>query len=210
MSRTSKRPDRMILPTAEAASGEVSGHRLLCDDRIPIRLSHVRPAHLLAYWDRPAQCPHGRHLWDAIVATAPAVAADRENDDEEEDRLCFRLVLTCVRCGRIERLEGLTDDDGGGGPRRVDPEPLRAGGLFAQQVGGDRYGGDLTSWVVHDGPDHAPIGCMTWGRGLRGRHFFSGRLDSWPGGRTVEAATARGCLRKLAKADRTCVSGEVA
>src|SRR4051794_13424751 len=33
MSRASKPPDRMTLPTAGAASGEVSGHRLLCDDR---------------------------------------------------------------------------------------------------------------------------------------------------------------------------------
>src|SRR4051812_10681348 len=107
MSRAARPPDRMILPTAEVTSGVVSGHRLLCDDRIPIRLSHDRPARLLGYWDRPTQCPDGRHLWDAVVATAPEVAPDREADDTEEDRARFRLALTCVRCGRIERLEGL-------------------------------------------------------------------------------------------------------
>ncbi|HKG51987.1 MAG TPA: hypothetical protein VKB14_16245 [Actinomycetales bacterium] len=200
----------MILPTAEPASGEVSGHRLLCDDRIPIRVSHDRPARLLGYWNRPAQCPDGRHLWDAIVATAPDVPPDREDDDEDEELLRFRLVLTCVRCGRIERLEGVMHDDGRCGPRRVDPEPLRAGGLLAQQVGGDRYGGDLTSWAVHGRPDRAPIGCITWGRGLRSRHYFQGRFDAWPAGQAVEAATPTGCLRKLAKAGRACADGDVA
>jgi hypothetical protein len=200
----------MILPTAEVASGEVSGHRLLCDDRIPIRLSYDRPAHLLGYWDRPWQCPGGRHLWDAIVATAPDGVPGDEDDDADDERLRFRLALTCVRCGRIERLEGLTEEDGRYGPRGVDPRPLCVGGLLAQQVGGDRHGGDLTSWVVHDRPDRAPIGCITWGRGLRGRHFFLGRFDAWPGGRTVEAATATGCLRKLATAGPSCVSGDVA
>ena len=210
MSRASKPPDRMIVPTAEVASGEVSGHRLLCDDRIPIRLSHDRPARLLGYWDRPVQCPDGRHLWDAIVATAPDVVSHCQDDDEDDERLRFRLALTCVRCGRVERLEGVTEQDGHRGPRRVDPQPLRAGDLLAQQVGGDRYGGDLTSWAVHDRPDRAPIGCITWGRGLRGRHYFQGRFDVWPGGQTVEAATATGCLRKLAKAHRAPVDGDVA
>ena len=207
MSRAARPSDRMILPTADAASGEVGGHRLLCDDRIPIRLSHDRPASLLGYWNRPAQCPDGRHMWDAIVATAPDVEPGPE---EDEDRLRFRLALTCVRCGRIERLEGVMHDKSRCGPRRVDPEPLRAGGLLAQQVGGDRYGGDLTSWVVHDRPDRAPIGCITWGRGLRGRHYFQGRFDAWPGDQTVEAATATGCLRKLAKAGWACAGGDVA
>src|SRR4051812_16709183 len=158
MSRALKPTDRMILPTADTASGEVTGHRLLCDDRIPIRLSHDRPARLLGYWDRPAQCPDGRHLWDAIVATAPDVVSHRQDDDEDEVRLRFRLALTCVRCGHIERLEGVMDEDGRWAPRRVDPEPLRAGRLFAQQVGVDRYGGDLTSWAIYDRPAGAPVG----------------------------------------------------
>src|SRR3954464_13459197 len=101
MSTAAKPADRMILPTAEMASGEVSGHRLLCDDRVPIRLSHDRPARLLGDWRRPARCPDGRALWDAVVATAPGVEPDREDDDEYEDQLRFRLTLTCVRCGRI-------------------------------------------------------------------------------------------------------------
>jgi hypothetical protein len=92
--------------------------------------------------------------------TAPDGVPGREDDDADVQRLRFRLALTCVRCGRIERLEGLTDDDGHRGSR-VDPEPLRAGALLAQQIGGDRYGGDLTSWAVHDRPDRAPIGCIT-------------------------------------------------
>src|SRR4051812_12759923 len=101
MSRVSEPPERMILPTAELASGEVSDHLLLCDDRIPIRLAHHGPARLLAYGDRPARCPDGRHLWDAIVATRPDVAPGPEGDEEDEDRPRFRLALTCVRCGRI-------------------------------------------------------------------------------------------------------------
>src|SRR3954449_2959715 len=133
MSRASKPPDRMILPTANVPSGEVTGHRLLCDDRIPIRLSHDRPSHLLGYWDRPQRCPDGRHLWDAIVATAPDGMPGDEDGDAEDGRLRFRLALTGVRCGRIERLEGVTDDDGHYGPRRIDPQPLRARGLLAQQ-----------------------------------------------------------------------------
>src|SRR5690349_15139089 len=138
MSRVSKPLEAMILPTVDAASGEVNGHRLLCDDRIPIRLSQGRSAHLLGYGDRLAQGPDGRHLWDAIVATAPDVASRPEADVEDEDRSRFRLVLTCVRCGRVERLEGVTQEDGHYGPRRVDPQPLRAGGLLAQQVSRDR------------------------------------------------------------------------
>ena len=185
MSSASKVADRMILPAAEVASGEVSGHRLLFDDRIPIRVSHDRPARLLGYWDRPGQCPDARHLWDAIVATAPEVVPDRQDDYEDDERLRFRLALTCVRCGRIERLEGVTDQDGHYGSRRVDPQPLRVGSLLAQQVGGDGYGGDLASWAVHDRPGRAPIGCITWGRGLRGRHFLPGparRLARWSDG----------------------------
>src|SRR4051794_6533186 len=129
MSRASSVADRMILPTAEVPSGEVSGHRLLCDDRVPIALSYDRPARLLGYWHRPPQCPEGRHLWDAIVATAPDMVPNLEDEDGDEDRLRFRLALTCVRCGRIERLEGVTEHGGDFGPRCVDPEPLRAGGL---------------------------------------------------------------------------------
>jgi hypothetical protein len=78
-------------------------------------------------------------------------------------------------------------------------EPLRVAALTAQQVGADRYGGDLTSWAVHDGANCVPIGCFTWARVLRGRHYFQGRLDVWPGGQTVDAATVVGCLRKLAR-----------
>ena len=193
----------MILPTAEVASGDVSGHRLLCDDRIPTRFTYDRPARLLGYWDRPTQCPDGRHLWDAVVAAALQYAPDEETEDADDTRLRFRLALTCVRCGRIERLEGLMADDGGGG-RRVDPEPLRVGALRAQQIGADRYGGDLTSWAVY-AADGEPIGCIAWSRGLRGRHYFQARFDAWPGGRTVGAATVVGCLRKLARGEREYV-----
>jgi hypothetical protein len=117
------------------------------------------------------------------------------------------LALTCVPCGRIERLEGVMD--GGRGPRLVNPEPLRAGGLLGQQVGGDRYGGGPTSWAVYDRPDRAPIGCFTRGRGLQGRQYFQARFDAWPGAQTVQARTAIGCLRELAAADRACVGAEV-
>jgi hypothetical protein len=209
MSRVAKPPERMILPMAEVASGEVNGHRLVCDDRIPIRLSYDRPARLPGYWDRPWRCPDGRHLWDALVASAPQHVSTAEGDAAHVERLRFRLGLTCARCGRIERLEGLSDEEGRCGPHRVEPQPLQAGGLLAQQVGADRYGGDLTSWAVYERADGAPIGCIIWGRGLRGRHYFQGRLDALPGHQTVQARTVVGCLRKLAQADRAGVAGDV-
>ena len=158
----------------------------------------------------PGKCQDNRHLWDAIVATAPHPAVGEEDDEADDDRLRFRLARTSLRCGRIERLAGVAGEDRRCAAHRVDPEPLRDGGLLAQQVGADRYGGHLMSWAILDRPDRAPIGCITWARGLQGWHDFQGRFDGRPGRQTVQARTAVGWLRELATADRTGVSGDVA
>ena len=76
----------------------------------------------------------------------------------------------------------------------IDPVPLRAGHLLAQQVeDGGRYG--LSGWSVHEG-DTTHVGDMSTGITARGRRYVTGRLhDSVP----IEAPTAQACLRKLAK-----------
>jgi len=80
---------------------------------------------------------------------------------------------------------------------RVNPVPLRAGHLLAQQVDDASGGRDLSTWAVHDDPEAAPIGVLTWGRGPRGGRYFSGRLYAWPDGVSVRALTPDTCLVKL-------------
>ena len=82
---------------------------------------------MMARYARTEQCPDGRHLWDAILATG-----DCRYDQDEREHLPFRLTLTCVRCGWITRLAGATDEEDCRGDARVPPEPLTAGDLQAQ------------------------------------------------------------------------------
>jgi hypothetical protein len=199
MTTVARLPGAMVLPVVEPCSGEVSGPPLVVDLPVPVPFAHDRPPHLLAHWARTEQCPNGRHLWDVIVATAPEGG---EDEDDCVDRVPFRMVLTCVRCGSIERLAGVREDDRRGWwSSSVDPVPLRCGSLVAQQVGGFRHGGDSSSWTVHADGDPVPVGVMAWARGPRGRQYFKGRLDTWPTGRTVQGSTPGGCLRKLAMAN---------
>jgi hypothetical protein len=191
----------IMLPVVEPCSGEVTGPPVLVDLRVPVPFCYDRPPHVLAHWARSDQCPNGRHLWDVMVATAPEDGEDDE--DGRVDRLRFRMVLTCLRCGRIERLAGVREHDRRGvWSSSVDPAPLRAGPLIAHQVGGLGHGGDRGCWTVHAGSDSAPVGVMAWGRGPRGQQCFRGRLDAWPTGRTVAGATPGACLRKLALANQ--------
>ena len=182
---------RMILPEFDPTSGEVLRRLFLRDDRVPRPFSFDRPPRLLGSYDGSELCPDGRHLWDAIVATGEC-----QLDDDEREHLPFRLTLTCVRCGLVECLAGITDEqqscDGG----RLPPEPLMAGELRAQQVRIDRLLG-FPTWHVFDASG-ARIGSMTTGCTVRGRRYVAGRLDDggMPG---VEAPTAAACLRKLAR-----------
>ncbi len=177
------------------------------DDRVP------RPfewdggdASYLGHWRRQgASCPAGRHTWDAIVVERDTydeavVAAFGSNPDREV--IEFRLVLTCTQCGIIEKLSGYRDPQRGT-DGEIDPVPLRAGGLVAQEVSRTSmsFGGPLSTWLVHDSAG-AAVGKMSWGSTPRGRRYVSGRLVAWPSGLLVEAPTAVGCLRKMAKFDQ--------
>jgi hypothetical protein len=207
MSRGACIASAMVLPYADRADGEVDGQRCYSDARVPVALSYDRPPHLIASWDRPEQCSSGRHLWDAIVARSPDTRPGAPDSDEEEWAR-FRMRLTCVRCGRIEQLEGVLENEGRQHGGRVSPVPLRAGRLLAQEVDAGGYDGDFSRWLVHDGPEGSAVGVIVWGRGPRRRRYFAGRLDAWPEGQIVEAPTPEACLRKLVRADEANGAGE--
>jgi hypothetical protein len=197
----------MVLPYADPGDGEVDGPRSYSDARVPVGFSYDRPPHLIASWDRSERCLTGRHLWDAIVARGPDTRPGAQDSDEEEWAR-FRMRLTCVRCGRVEQLEGVLENEGRQHGGRVSPVPLRSGHLLAQEVhtGGDD--GQFSRWLVHDRPDGPAVGVIVWGRGPRGRRYFAGRLDTWPQGQIVEAPTPQACLRKLVPADEASWAGE--
>src|SRR4051812_16280385 len=142
-------PTAMVLPYADGADGEVDGPGCYSDARVPVGFSYDRPPRLLAWWDRPEQCPNGRHVWDAIVARG-ADGRPGAPDTDEEEWARFRLRLTCVRCGRIEQLEGVLENERDQRGGRVSPVPLRAGRLLAQEVDGC-YSDGFSRWLVHDG-----------------------------------------------------------
>lgn len=194
-----RRPDAMILPPADPASGEVdAGPWHSRDARVPMPFARdgFEPR-LLAYWQRDEHCPRGRHLWDALVVHSAEAVPFLADDDVE--RVRFRMRLTCVRCGLVHDVHGIREDDGRPRTERVDPVPIRSGRLLAQQVeGGGR--GDLSSWAVHDNPAAPAVGFMTWARGPRGRRYFSGRLHAWPDGVSVQGPTPSLCLARLAAA----------
>ena len=184
----------MVLPYADRADGEVDGHHTYSDARVPVAFSYDRPAHLIAFWDQPEQCRTGRHLWDAIVARGPDRRPGAPEVDEEE-WVRFRLRLTCVRCGRIEHLEGVLENERERRGGRVAPVPLRAGRLLAQQVDGGGYGPEFSTWLVHGEADGRRSVSSAGGEVLGGGCYFGGRLDSWPEGQTVQAPTPEACLR---------------
>jgi hypothetical protein len=187
MSRAVVRP--MILTAFEGSCGEIERRLLLRDARVPRPFSLDQPPRLLGSYDRNKQCPDGRHLWDAIVANGEC-----RYDEDEYEHLPFRLTLTCVRCGRLERLAGVTDEEHCHAGGRVPPEPIAAGGLSAQQVTEARS--LISEWHVFD-RDRQRIGFMAAGVTRRGRHYVAGRLERRDD--SVEAPTALACLRKLAK-----------
>ena len=195
-----KGPGRMVLPFVDPASGAVARDAVLGDERVPARMPDGDGPRLLAADRCGEPCPTGRHLWDALIATAWDESL-RAEGDEGSERYRFRLRLTCVRCGHLEALAGVLVPECGDRGGRVDPVPLRCGPLLAQQVNGDASGHELTTWTVHDRDAGPPIGVIAWGMTRRQRRYFQGRLHTWPAGTTVQAPTPSACLRKLVSAD---------
>lgn len=189
----------MILPALNVC-GEVVTEPWR-DARTPRPFVGHDPATAVDRHRRTEQCPDGRHLWD-LLQTSGAYR-DRDGDDDVAGELDVRFTGTCVRCGVIWRFEGTELDRNIGGADRVTPVPLRAGELRAQEV--DRAAFTVaedrarSTFTVHVGEDPAPVGCIGWARSRRGRYYYRGRLDAWPADEMVEAPSAIGCLRKLAR-----------
>lgn len=195
MTKNAKPAAGMVLPPFNPATGQVDAWAHRWDVRVPDPIERDRPAQPVACHIRTSQCPDGRHLFDAIETTA----YETWDEATEKSTQRFRLVLTCVRCGLVEPIEGVQDTTRSR-TTRVDPVPLRAGTLRAQQATTAKaWGRDASSYLVHDA-DGAPVGVIDWARGKRGRAFYTGRLQAWPPGQHVQAPTVAGCLRKLAHA----------
>lgn len=188
----------MILPALDAVTREVTADAWR-DARIPRTYLGHDPATPVGHHRRTEACPGGRHLWDLLQTSGPYRC--REDSDDVAGELDVRITGTCVRCGVIWHFEGAELDQSDRGPGQVDPAPLRAGGLLAQEVDRDTwYREPRSRYTVHVGNDPAVAGRIAWGRTQRGREFYTGRLSEWPDGQTVEAPTANACLRKLARA----------
>jgi len=218
----------MICPDVTSSGGECSAG--YPDVRVPSWLVYGHDPHLLASYRRSQECPDGRHVWDALIARGTEFEVDpddevaRRRGGTDRERAvavqAFRLVLTCIRCGVVERLTGESWWDGRSGATRVAPVPLRAGDLLAQQVcsWGERNlaDDDVTgSWTVHSiHTGTSVVGQIAPHLGRRGSRLkHVGRLNTWPDGVTVNAPTPLACLRKLARSlpqpiDRTPEGGD--
>lgn len=198
----------MALPPVDKHGVVPTGRHDREDQRLPARMGRYtddeRDIHPLGYWmgntDGPcATAPGGdrqRHLFDALH-TAGGQSYD---DDMRSLPVAFELVLTCVRCGVVIRVAGRANSDEDSGVHHVgtlDPVPLQAGALVAQQVRADRgWTRELdATWAVY--ADGARVGSIATARGQRGRHYVHGRLGD--DGPLVEGPTALAVLRRLAK-----------
>ena len=183
----------VILPVMDAAGRVLP---VLFDARVPSPLGvEATSPRVLGAGASAEECPEGRHVWDAIETRG----TETYSDDSGKATQPFRLALTCVRCGLVVHRTGVLESTG---VTRLIPRPVRAGGLIAQQVWS--WGvADLTggSWAVHRAGDDVRVGGLGADCGPRGRRFYTGRLDAWPDGRSVQAPTVAACLRKLARLD---------
>lgn len=146
--------------------------------------------------DRMARWGRQRHLFD-VLHTAGAQGYD---EDMNALPVEFRMVLTCVRCGVVMRVRGQANSDEDGGVHHVttlDPIPLQAGRLLAQQIRRDvGWSREVdATWTVYS--DGARVGTITTARGQRGRRYVHGRLGEE--GPLLEGPTVLAVLRKLAK-----------
>ena len=211
----------MVLPHADA-NGCVVGRLALHDSRVPPRLSPDYDPEVLSAWPG-ARCVHGRHTWDVVTASAaltgpgagalssaldhgtlPAGLAHNLDGEDDEWRR-FRMRLTCIRCGRIESLEGLSRDSARGWAR-VEPTPLRAGDLVAQQIEAPHGRIGLETWSVHQSSDGEPIGVMTRQRNRLGTDYYRASLHHWPEDAFARGKTPITALRSLARMVRAATS----
>ncbi|HWU23953.1 MAG TPA: hypothetical protein VN088_20615 [Nocardioides sp.] len=187
----------MILTAIDPVTHEV-GTYALRDVRVPRPYVGYDNATPVDHQHRSEACPDGRHLWDLLQTSGRY--SPHEDDPGVVGHLDIRITGTCVRCGVIWRLEGTELDQSERGVGQLAPEPLRAGGLLAQEVDRDTWWREPRSrYTVHAGTDPAVIGHIVWGRTPRGRDFYGGRLNDWPDGHVVDAPSALACLRKLGR-----------
>jgi hypothetical protein len=176
------------------------------DDRIPDHL----PGRYLQTDVHPSGHTYGdgrcdRHLFDVLERVVDDDTDLEEADDETYARLVsardagwyrqqFSARLTCVRCGTVEAWRGTREVRS---LRQLEPEPLRAGQLQAQQVAGGSY----PTFTVYD-VDGQRVGVIGWARGPRGRQFYGGRLGTLLGDDSdprAEGDTPLAVLRKLSR-----------
>jgi hypothetical protein len=186
----------MILPELDGLGEILADFR---DVRVPTTFTSGNPVRALAGYLPSPQCPQ-RHLWDALETLGPELY-DEDADPDGHDCVSttFRLTLTCVRCGLVYPLRGVLRYGTGVTSRQLQPEPLRAGRLRAQQIGPSRLAGLEGDWTVHDTTSDTVVGQIFPEVTRRGRRFHVGRLKAWPRGYTVQAPTVAACLRKLAR-----------
>lgn len=141
-----------------------------------------------------------RHLFDALMTSEGDVYV---GDDLAPSK--FRLALTCVRCGVVRELRGHLDAENGDeshGP--IDPVPLQAGTLLAQQIRHSRsWGHEDAEWTVY--AEGRRVGWMATERGQRGARYVAGGLGRryLDDHQVLKAPTPIALLRKLSKLTAT-------
>ena len=204
MTPSDRSPVAPVLPIADD-TGTITPQPNLLDARVPMGFVRCPPTRVLAAGHRSDECPDGRHRWDALLATGEPVAGEVEGDQLEP----FRLRVTCTRCGLVQELSGLLDENRHRTGLRLTPAPLTSGALVAQEIRRD-YSGDrqLSTWAVHLRDGGPPIGAIGWQRGTRGRLFHVGKHYDDPG-QYFEGRSPDACLRLMSRAisDRAGVAG---
>ena len=215
MTARSELPGMFVPPVDE--HGVVPAHSHDWDDRrLPKRMGRYtddeREIHPLGHYlgpdqgpclppglpgeDRMARWGRQRHLFD-VLHTAGGQGYD---EDMKSLPVAFEMVLTCVRCGVVIRIAGQATSDEDGGVHhaaQLDPAPLQAGALVAQQIRADRgWSREVdATWAVY--ADGVRVGMIADARGARGRRYVHGRLGD--DGPLIEGATPLAVLRKLSK-----------
>lgn len=199
----------MIRPVLERdlrAAGLRWVHDVRVPNAFPVYGSDPRP---VAGSARSVTCVDGRHTFDVIEAVDQERWKTDPSDPDGDGQLLqrFRMVLTCLACGRVEYRAGTYHDTARERSTQVDPAPLRFRGLAAQMVDPGRswFGQkrDLSLWAVHDTAG-ALVGVICPEVGRRGAVRHVGRLYAWPGERAwVRGASPVAVLRSLARAQAT-------
>ena len=206
----------MVLPELDE-HGEVPTGRpwFTSDKRVPRALDRDHEVRAAGDWrtgyDDSRTCqvsgtevtPRMRHLFDVLESSREYDREPVDGDGEWTLEQKFNARLTCVRCGLILDWSGATRAEENA--LSIDPTPLAAGPLLAQQTDVTRYFRHLdTTWTVHLQTGER-VGVIAWRRGPRGREFYEGRLRLDPSGEfrddvVVEADTPIKALRKLVRA----------